>query len=135
MNKLALASMIPALALASCAAPMAPRWTSLSGTDWTVQSVNGRATPAQGRYSMQFEADGRFGARFGCNSMGGRYVQSGPTVTVSNLNQTLIGCPEPSATFERQGSAILQQPMQIVSTAGGVNLSNPAGTIALTRTP
>ena len=94
-------------------------------------TVNGRQTPAEGDYSMRFGADGSFGARFGCNSMGGSYRMVGGTLTVSNLNQTLMGCPEPAASFESQASAILQQPMQVAFTSNErMSLSNSAGTIA-----
>jgi len=120
-----------ALLLHACAAPPPPPLADLTGTDWRVVSVNGRPTPSSD-YSMRFGADGAFGAKFGCNAMGGEYRLTGGTLTVRNLNQTLIGCPEPSATFEREGSAILQQPMQIAFTSNErMSLTNPAGSIAL----
>ena len=107
--------------------------TSLAGTNWRVAAVNGRPTPAQGDYSMRFEAD-RMGARFGCNSMGGLYDQTANVLHVRDVAQTLIGCPEPSATFERQGSAILSQPMTMSWNGGDrLSLSNSAGRIELTR--
>ncbi len=106
---------------------------SLAGTNWRVASVNGRTTPAVGEYYMQFE-QARVGARFGCNSMGGNYVQTGNALRVSDLSQTLMGCPEPAASFERDGSAILNQPATM-SWSGGdrLTLSNAAGRIELTR--
>ena len=119
---------------ASCAAPppAPPPIADLAGTSWRVVSVNGRQTPAQGDYSMRFEANGRFGARFGCNSMGGGYRMVGGTLTVSNVASTLMGCPEPAGSFESQGSAILQQPMQVAFTSNErMGLSNAAGSIAL----
>ena len=120
-----------AIFLHACAAPPPPPIADLTGTDWRVVSVNGQATP-NSDYAMRFGAGGAFGAKFGCNSMGGEYRLVGGTLTVSNLNQTLMGCPEPAASFERQGSAILQQPMQVAFTSNErMTLSNPAGTIAL----
>lgn len=106
---------------------------SLSGTNWRVTGVNGRAVPAQGAYFLNFEAD-RVGARFGCNSMGGRYSQSANTLVVTDLSQTLIGCAEPQATLEREGSAVLSRPM-VMSWNGGdrLTLSNSAGRIELQR--
>jgi len=118
----------------SCTLPPAgpPPIADLAGTKWHVVSVNGRETPGQGDYSMQFEAGGRLGARFGCNSMGGTYRMVGGSLTVSNLVSTLMGCPEPAATFESQASAILQQPMQVAFTSNErMGLSNAAGSIAL----
>src|SRR5688500_9062683 len=93
-------------ALAAACAPVAPMpgapSAELAGTSWKVVQVNGRATPAVGDYSMRFEAD-RVGARFGCNHMGGRYRVAAGVLTVSDLAQTLMGCPEPASTFESQG--------------------------------
>ena len=120
-----------AVLAAGCAAPPAPPLADLTGTDWRVVSVNGRATPSSD-YSMRFGAGGAFGAKFGCNLMGGEYRLVGGTLTVSNLNQTLMGCPDPAASFESQGSAILQRPMQVAFTSNErMTLSNGAGSIAL----
>jgi heat shock protein HslJ len=129
--RLRLSGPLIALAIGACATPPPPV-AELAGTNWRVVSVNGRVTPAQGDYSMRFEAGGRVGARFGCNSMGGNYRMVGGTLIVSDLAQTLMGCPEPAASFESQGSAVLSQPMQVAFTSNErMNLSNAAGTIAL----
>jgi len=124
---------VAAVAMAAgCAAPPPPPIADLTGTDWRVVMVNGRQTPSQGDYSMRFGAGGAFGAKFGCNLMGGEYRMVGGTLTVSNLNQTLIGCPEPAASYESQGSAVLQRPMQVAfSSNERMYLSNPAGSITL----
>ena len=115
--------------------PGAPSSASLSGTSWRVVQVNGRPTPAASDYSLRFEVD-RVGARFGCNHMGGRYRRAGDALSVTDLAQTLMGCPEPANTFESQGAAVLGQPMRI---AFGSNarliLSNAAGSLALERAP
>lgn len=105
---------------------------TLSGTSWRIAAVGGQATPAAGDYSMRFEGDGSVGARFGCNHMGGSYRLAGSTLTVSNLAQTLMGCPEPAGTFESQGAAVLGRPMQVAfSSNERMYLSNEAGSIAL----
>ena len=136
MMRLFVTSALLSLALCACAAPPPPPVADLAGTSWRVVSVNGRATPAQGDYSMRFETGGRVGARFGCNSMGGNYRMVGGTLVVSNLASTLMGCPEPAMTFESQGGAILGQPMQIAFTSNErMSLSNAAGSIALDPIP
>jgi heat shock protein HslJ len=122
------------LASAGCAAsPPAPApITELAGTSWRVVAVDGQPTPAVGDYSMRFDASGGLGARFGCNSMGGQYRLTGDVLTVSNLASTLMGCPEPAATFEREGSEVLGQPMRIAfSSNDRMYLSNAAGSISL----
>lgn len=118
-------------ALAGCAAVPAPL-TDLSGTSWKVAAINGQPTPAVGDYSIRFDADGRLGARFGCNLMGGDYRLTGATLTVGMMATTLMGCPEPQGTHEQQASAILSRPMQISFTSNDrMSLSNAAGSIAL----
>jgi heat shock protein HslJ len=99
---------------------------------WRVFSIGGHETPANGDYSITF-ADRRVAARFGCNSMGGNYRIDGGVIIVSDLAQTLIGCPEPAASFERDGSAILRSPMQtgMDPATGGPVLFNGAGRINL----
>lgn len=125
---LGLAAMLQGCAVTPGAAPI----TQLERTSWRVVSVNGRATPATGDYTMRFDSGRRFGARFGCNHMGGEYAVAGDVLTVSNLASTLMGCPEPAMTFETQGSAVLAQPMRIAFTSNErMTLSNAAGSIAL----
>lgn len=121
------------LAMAGCApTPAPPPIANVTGTKWRVVSVNGRQTPAKGDYSVRFGADSSFGARFGCNAMGGEYRLVGGTLTVDHLVSTLMACGEPSASFENQGSAILHQPMQVAFTSNGrMNISNYAGSISL----
>jgi heat shock protein HslJ len=131
VSRLRFLAPVVALALHACATPAPPPIADLTGTDWRVVAVNGRETPAI-EYSMRFGSDGAFGAKFGCNLMGGNYRMVGGTLTVSNLTQTLMGCPEPASSFETQGSAVLQQPMQVTFTSNErMSLSNAAGSIAL----
>ncbi len=136
LARLALAFAVLA-ALPGCAPVLAPTpITDLSGTSWRVVAVNGRTTPAEGDYSMRFDRSGAVGARFGCNSMGGQYRLTSDLLTVSNLASTLMGCPEPAATFEREGSAVLGQPMRIAFTSNDrMFLSNGAGSIAVDPEP
>lgn len=114
--------------------PVGRPYVQLRATEWQVVAVNGRATPPVGDYWMRFGARNEFGARLGCNHMGGTYQSLGGTVTVSNLNQTLMGCPEPANTFESQASAILAARARAdMADSGRVVLRNPAGTIELQR--
>ena len=126
------------LAVAACAgAALAPApITELAGTSWRVVAIDGRPAPAAGDYSMRFDARGDVGARFGCNSMGGQYRLAGDMLTVANLASTLMGCPEPAATLERDGAEVLGQPMRIAfSSNDRMFLSNAAGSIALDPLP
>ena len=122
------------LSLAGCTATPAPL-IELSGTSWRVAQVNGRPTPTVGDYSMRFEQD-RVGVRLGCNHMGGRYDVTGDVLALSDFATTLMGCPEPAGTFERDGSLVMARPMKMALTSNErLLLSNPAGSIALDPVP
>jgi heat shock protein HslJ len=132
---LAIAAMFASAGCAS-APPMPAPITELAGTNWRVVAIDGRPIPAAGDYSMRFDSTGGVGARFGCNHMGGQYRLAGDILTVNNLASTLMGCPEPAATHEREGSAVLGQPMRIAFTSNDrMYLSNSAGSIALDPLP
>jgi hypothetical protein len=86
-------SVIAAIAFvaSSCAMPPPfPPVADLGGTDWQVVAVNGRQTPAHGDYSLHFGRDGRFGARFGCNSMGGTYRIAGEIYQTPRINVNIV---------------------------------------------
>jgi heat shock protein HslJ len=121
-----------ALLFAACTSIAADART-FEGTRWQVTAINGRATPAAGDYRIEFK-DGGIGGRLGCNSMGGRYSVAGDVMTVRDLASTLMGCPEPAASFETQGFAVLNRPMQMNWISGArLTLSNAAGSITLER--
>ena len=106
---------------------------TLANTSWSVVSVNGKPVPAGGDYYVQF-SDNRLSAKFGCNGMGGAYRLNGDHLSVANLEQTLIGCPEPAATFEREGSTLLRSNVRVERIGGErMRLVSEAGTIELRR--
>jgi heat shock protein HslJ len=108
---------------------------SLESTRWQVVAIDGHATPRTHIYRMQFR-DGDAGGRFGCNHFGGHYRVTSDALIVTNTSSTLMGCPEPAASFEREGLAVLQQPVRLNWTSDRkLMLSNAAGSIALERLP
>ena len=102
----------------------------LDRTRWTVVAINGRMTPQQGEFVMEFDS-GRLSARFGCNGLGTGYAQTGNTIDAGAIVGTQMACPDMS--WERQGSAILEQVMTVewldenrialVSSAGRLELA------------
>jgi heat shock protein HslJ len=102
---------------------------NLTGTNWRVLSINGTRTPPSNFY-VNFMPD-RIGAKFGCNSLGAGYTQSGSTLTVGAIMATRMACPDMS--FETQGSAILAQPVTINGLGNRITLSNARGTIELVQ--
>lgn len=106
---------------------------TLARTSWAVTAVNGKPTPIQGDYHVRF-AVRDISARFGCNSIGGQYSLNGDHLAVRNLAQTAMGCPEPSATFEREASAVLRSNIRVERISGErMRLVSEAGTIELKR--
>ena len=75
---------------------------------------------------------GWLSAKFGCNSIGAGYTQSGSTVDAGALIAMRMACPDMS--WETQGIAVLNRVMQ-VSAQGPtrVTLTSSAGTIELMR--
>ena len=127
-----------ALAIAGCA-PVAqgipPQGASVEGTRWQVTEVKRQATPLTDQYRISFE-NGQIGARFGCNHMGGPYRQVGNLIHAGQIASTLMGCPEPAATFERDAGLILAQPMSMSWTSRDtLELTNRAGGMKLARLP
>ena len=105
---------------------------TFEGSSWRVTALNGQPVPATG-YRLQFD-DGHIGGRFGCNQFGGPYRVEGELLIAGDVASTLIGCPEPQATHEAQGFAVLGRPMQITWHSGQrLTLGNAAGSIALER--
>ena len=106
---------------------------TLAGTSWSVIAVNGQPTPGGPDYYVQFR-DKALSAKFGCNGMGGQYQMNGDHLVVGNLQQTLMGCPEPAASFEREASVLLRSNIRVEAIGGErLRLVSEAGTIDLKR--
>ena len=120
-----------ALACSACTT-IAADARSFENTRWDVAAINGRATPTNGEYWVAFK-DGQISGRFGCNGWGGSYAVAGQTVTAGQVTSTLMACTEPAMSFERQGLAVLQQPMRWTEAGQKLTLTNGAGSIALER--
>jgi heat shock protein HslJ len=118
------------------AAPMPPPVTGGDGppldrTRWLVLAINGRPVPRDYQYWMEFDG-GKLSAKFGCNSIGAGYTQTGATIDAGAIIATRMSCGDMS--WESQGVAVLDQPMQ-VSAQGPTRatLTSSAGSIELMR--
>lgn len=121
-----------ALSCAACTS-MSVDGRTLEGVSWTVASIDGRATPTDGNYHVEF-AGGRISGRFGCNRWTGGYAVAGDTLTASQVISTKMACPEPAMSFENQGLNVLNQPMRLVWMTGQkLTLINRAGSISFER--
>lgn len=105
----------------------------IAGTSWSVVSVNGKPVPGGPEYFVRF-SERDIAAKFGCNSMGGRFSLNGDHLSVPDLMQTQMGCPEPSATFEQEAGALLRSNVRVERIGGErMRLVSEAGTIELRR--
>lgn len=120
-------------AFAAACTSVHPTEATFEGTSWQVTAINGLPVIASDMYRVDFTG-GRIGGRFGCNQFGGEYRIRDERMIVGDIASTLIGCPEPAATHEAQGFAVLGQPMRMDWQSGHVlTLNNSAGSIALQR--
>ena len=104
----------------------------LAGSIWRVVAINGRPTPDEPRYRMEFTGT-RVSAGFGCNAMGGPYALDRDMLSIGPVMGTKMACGDPAQTFESQGSAVLNVPARARFAPGRLTLTNRAGTIELER--
>lgn len=116
--------------------PMPPPGAGMEGppldrTRWLVMAINGRPVPRDYNYWMEFDG-GRLSAKFGCNSIGAGYTQTGSTIDAGAVMSTRMACSD--MAFENEGLAVINQPMQ-VSAQGPtrMTLTSSAGSIELLR--
>ena len=111
--------------------PPGPAVQTVANSNWRVVAVNGRATPVRGEFYVRFGTN-TFGAKFGCNGIGGEYVQRGYIIDTERTAGTLMACPDMS--YENQGAAIVSLDMRANwSGPRALRLTNRAGTIDLKR--
>ena len=121
-------------AVASCSS-VNPSAATFAGKIWEVVAINGAPTPEGQDYILEFTED-RVAGRFGCNQFGGAYEVRGEQLIARDIASTLMGCPEPSASYEAQGFAVLGQPMRMEWQSGRqLTLGNAEGSIALELRP
>jgi len=106
--------------------------TPLADSKWRVVAINGRPTPNEPKYRMEFTGD-RLSAGFGCNAIGGAYVVDRDMLSVGPVMGTKMACAGPAMGFESQGSAVLAVPARARFAPGRLTLTNNAGTIELER--
>jgi heat shock protein HslJ len=109
--------------------------TDLAG-EWRLEELRppsgtSLTPPASGRFTVQFEADGRVSARADCNGCGGSYTLDDDTVVVSQLACTLIACP--NAPFDQQYLAVLVGASELELEDGRLILESSRGELRFTR--
>ena len=114
-----------------------PLSSSVAETTWTLQSYSTSGTdeplPAGVRVFVVFHRLGHdFGGSDGCNSYFGKFFSLWPgRLSLSNLGQTLIGCPGDQGAFEVRYLADLLRVSRYRTSSGGLVLSSDDGQVAL----
>ena len=117
--------------------PTSPSLTTdqLAGT-WTVVSIQlagqgEQPAPAGAVYTLTF-ADGRLSTRADCNTCGGTFVLSGPTLTAGpGLACTRAACP--TMAFENSYTGLLAGDSTATLSGSTLVLSSSRGTLRLSR--
>ncbi len=87
--------------MAACTPPAGSE-TTLEGTRWTLQALNGQELQPGTIITMKFDAN-RLSGRGGCNNYGGEYsLQRDDGFTVGEGGWTAIECLEPSGVMEQE---------------------------------
>lgn len=104
-----IACLASGLAAAACASKAPPALSSdLAGTEWAVQSIDGR--PISGRApSVEFAREDRISGAAGCNSFFGIYEAQNGAIDVRALGHTERACETPVMTMEQSFLTVLDK--------------------------
>jgi heat shock protein HslJ len=105
----------------------------LSGTSWTVTSIDGSPTGRGPGLTTDFTVDGRVNGDSGCNSYSGPYIQTGSTVRIGELLSTRRACVDDDRQLqESRMLRILQGANRIERERDGrIALHGQSGTVML----
>lgn len=100
---------ISGLITAACASKAPPALSSdLAGTQWAVQTIDGR--PVTGRApSVTFAREDRISGAAGCNSFFGIYEAENGAIDVRALGHTERACDAPVMTMEQSFLSVLDK--------------------------
>jgi len=101
---LAAALLVASMAFAACTSSSP---SDLPGSHWTVTSINGKTTEAEGTPTIEFGSDGAVAGTTGCNRYSGKVAVDGDKITFQGIASTLIGCDDALGTQEQAFLAAL----------------------------
>jgi heat shock protein HslJ len=97
-----------AILVVACSGPPG-NTAALPGTAWTVTTIGGATTIADGPPTMSFGADGVVSGTTGCNTYTGSYKLDGSSITIGPLAMTLMLCQGAAGAQETAFSAAFQK--------------------------
>ena len=101
------------LGLTSCAMPSAPAAESLWGTEWRLQTLNGRPVMADVPATLAFPEAGRVGGQGSCNRFFGSVSLDGDRLRFDHMGATKMACERGAMDQENRYLAALNQAQRL----------------------
>jgi heat shock protein HslJ len=125
------AAVVAAVLLAACGGGA----NRLTGTAWTLTTVDGHDAIPQAAPWISFVDATRVTGSTGCNSFGGKWKASSSDLSFDEIAATLIGCPGPIGDQEAAFTTALNAVKSYVIENGALQLRDSAGATRLAFRP
>ena len=99
-------SLLALSAVTVLAAACMPTSDAITNRPWKLVEINRSVPVAEG--AVEFDTDGRFTVRPGCNSGGGTYTIDGNRIVVDGTQLTAMACGDPADGQEQAFLAVLR---------------------------
>lgn len=99
----------------------------MDDSEWVLERLSGSEQKTGAAPSLTFSDEGKVAGFSGCNRFGGRYSQSGETLTFSKLFSTRKACAKDRMLLEREFLAALEQVKTLKNIEGKLILSGESG--------
>lgn len=104
----------------------------LAGSEWQVRDFPGESTNAESW--IAFKADGTVMGNGGCNQFNGGYSEASRSLRFSSIAATMMACPNPQMSVERDLFNALEATREFVATNLVLALFDDNGTLLATLT-
>jgi heat shock protein HslJ len=94
-------TLLLALTMTACGAMNSRQAARIDGTSWSVEDFGGNPPLVGTEIRLAF-ADGSVSGNAGCNSFGGSYSVAGDRIEISDLERTLMACPNPDGVMRQE---------------------------------
>ncbi len=115
------------LGLTSCAMPHAPAAESLWGTEWRLQTLNGRPVLAEAPATLAFPEAGRVGGQGSCNRFFGSVGLDGERLRFDQMGSTKMACQRDAMDQEDRYLAALNKAQRLKRQGDSLTLFLPDG--------
>ncbi len=99
----------------------------ITGVVWHLAQLGEKAADPQVNTTLTFHKDGRISGEGGCNRFSGAADLKGSALRIGNVSSTMMACPEPGATQEREFYEALSKAVAFAVEGETLVLLNEAG--------